>query len=73
MSKQTLFRQQRKIEALHKIAASIEESRKNKFNYLKAHRQGLERPVRGFSTERGISRFQIHDYRTLLRKSNQDH
>ena len=73
MSKQTLFRQQRKIEVLHKIAASVQGGRENKFNYLKAHRFGLERPVRGFSTERGMSRFQIHDYRTLLRKSNQDH
>ncbi len=71
MSKQTLFRQQRKIEALHKIAASVEGGRKNKFNYLKAHRFSLDRPVRGFSTERGMSRYQIHDYRTLLRRSNQ--
>lgn len=73
MSKQTLFRQQRKMEALHKITASFEGGRKNKFNYLKAHRFGLERPVRGFSTERGMSRFQMHDYRTLLRRSNQEH
>lgn len=73
MSKQTLFRQQRKIEVLHKITASSEGGRKTKFNYLKAHRLGLERPVRGFSTERGMSRFKIHDYRTLLRKSNQHH
>jgi hypothetical protein len=73
MSKQTLFRQQRKIEVLHKIAASIEGGRKNKFNYLKSHRLGLERPARGFSVERGMARFQVHDYRTLLRRSNQDH
>jgi hypothetical protein len=73
MSKQTLFRQQRKIEALHKIAASAEGGRKNKLNYLKAHRSGLERPVRGFSTERGMSRFQIHDYRSLLHRSSQEH
>jgi hypothetical protein len=73
MSKQTLFRQQRNIEALHKIAAYVQGGRENKFNYLKAHRFGLERPVRGFSTKRGMSRFQIHDYRTLLRRSNQAH
>ncbi len=73
MSKQTLFRQQRKIEALHKIAASVQGGRKNKFDYLKAHRPGMGRPVKGFSTERGMNRFQIHDYRTLLRRSNQEH
>jgi hypothetical protein len=73
MSKQTLFRQQRNIEALHKITASVQGGRENKFNYLKSHRFGLDRPARGFSTERGMSRFQIHDYRTLLRRSNPDH
>ena len=73
MSQQTLFRRQKQIEALHKISASVEGGRKNKFNYLKAHRPSLERPVRGFSTERGMNRFQTHDYRLLLRKSNQDH
>lgn len=73
MSKQTLFRLQKKIEALHKISASIDGSRKNKFNYLKAHRPDLNSPVKGFSTARGISRFQAHDYRMLLRKSNPNH
>jgi|GEM_PF-6345119 len=41
MSRQTLFRQQRKIEVLHKIAASIKGGRKNKLHYLRAHRPVL--------------------------------
>ncbi len=71
MPKQTLFRHQKKVEALHKITASIEG--KNKLNYLKAHRTDLGRPIKGFSTERGLNRFQVHDYRSLLRRSNPQH
>jgi hypothetical protein len=71
MSKQTLFRHQKQVEALHKISASIEG--KNKLNFLRSHRPDLDRPRKGFSTERGLSRFQMHDYRTLLRKSNPEH
>jgi hypothetical protein len=71
MSKQTLFRHQKKVETLHKIVASIE--KKNKLNYLKAHRPDLSRPMKGFSTERGLSRVQVHDYRLLLRRSNPEH
>ena len=73
MSRQTLFRQQRKIEVLHKIAASIKGGRKNKLHYLRAHRPVIDKPVRGFSPEHGIGRFLTGDYLMLHRRKKADH
>jgi hypothetical protein len=73
MSRQTLFRQQRKIEVLHKIAASVEGGRKNKFEYLRAHNPVIGKPVRGFPPGRGASRLLAGDDPMLRSRRRADH